>query len=62
MTHLGEDLESFVRELGIDVELVDPDGKCARWFEDEKRLRLCNQICPGRRDKVWKKVLTKVLA
>lgn len=46
MTNLDEGLD-FVRALGVSVERVEPDGKCADYDEDAQTLKVCRDLCPG---------------
>ena len=35
--------------LGVRVVEVEPDmieGRCARWYADERVVRLCRHLCP----------------
>lgn len=58
MPHLNETLD-FVRSLGVKVVQIKPDGTCATW-DDDNRLRLCSNLCPGQTRKVMDKVLKRL--
>lgn len=58
-------IEQFVAVLGATVDEVEPGdrcstGRCAEYERATKTLTVCRQLCPGQRDRVWAKVLSRI--
>lgn len=64
MTNIfDEEVVSFVRALGGEIEYVEPDcdgDKCAEYDPDERRLTICRDLCHGRRRRVLIRLLERL--